>query len=116
VTRRRRPRSDRGTVSIEVVVLVPLLVLIALLTLQLAAAAWTVAQTQEAARQAARAQSLGQDPEKAAREALPGGIGLVDVDADAAEGRVTVQASIPMVFGILPLDDVTRSATIRSTP
>ncbi|MEZ0577374.1 TadE/TadG family type IV pilus assembly protein [Nocardioides sp. MH1] len=111
-----RRRSERGTVSIEVVILVPLLVLIALLTLQLGAAAWTVAQTQEAARQAARAQSLGQDPEEAARGALPGGIDLVDVDADAAAGRVTVRTGIPMIFGILPLDDVTRSATIRSTP
>ena len=112
----RRPRGERGTVSVEVVVLVPLLVVVALLTLQLAAAAWTVSQTQEAARQAARAQSLGQSPEQAARDALPGGIDLVAVHADPGSGQVTVETEIPQVFGILPLDGVTRSATIRSTP
>jgi hypothetical protein len=110
----RRLRDNRGSVSIEVVVLVPLLMLIALLVLQLAAAAWTVSQTQEAARQAARAQSLGDDPRAAAADALPDPLEVEDFSADGE--RVEVSVEIPTVFGILPLNPVTREATIRSTP
>lgn len=108
----RRVRNERGTVSIEVVVLVPLLVLIALLTLQLGAAMWTISQTQEAARQAARAQSLGDDPERAAEGALAGMLTVDDITTDGETVSVTVE--IPMIFP-LPLDPVTREATIRST-
>lgn len=111
----RRRGEERGTVSIEVVVLVPLLVLVAMLTLQLGVAAWTASQAQEAARQAARAQSLGENPGAAAERALPGSLDLVDLDADGHETvRVTVE--IPRVLSFLPLDDVTREATIRSVP
>lgn len=111
--RRGRVRSERGTVSIEVVVLIPVLVLVALMTLQLGVAGWTASQAEEAARQAARAQSLGDDPRAAAEQALPGAL---DVDTlSSSGGEVSVRVEVPRV-SILPRFSVTRSVTMPSVP
>lgn len=108
-----RGSGERGTASIEVVGLVPLLVLLALLVLQLGVAGWTASQTQEAARQAARAQSLGGDARTAAEDALPGALEVEDLSSDGEEVRLRVR--IPVV-SVLPGFTVEREATMPGSP
>ena len=106
-------RGERGSVALEVVALVPLLVLIALYTLQLGVAGWTAAQTQGAARASARAQSLGQDPVAAAERALPSGL---DVDAiDTGGDSVTLVVEVPRVAP-LPVFTVERQVAMPVAP
>lgn len=113
MTRSRRTRGERGSVALEVVVLVPLLVLIALLTLQLGVAGWSASQTQEAARAAARAQTLGEDPYAAAQDALPNGL---EIDKFSTTGdSVTLTVKIPRVSP-LPSFSVSRDVSMATTP
>ena len=106
-------RADRGTASIEVVALVPLVLLVAIMVLQLGVAGWTASQTQEAARQSARAQSLGDDPRAAAERALPGAL---RVDRISAGGdTVTLWVDVPRV-SLLPGFTVSRSVSLTVDP
>lgn len=108
-----RFRRERGTASIEVVGLVPLLILVAMMVLQLGVAGWTASQTAEAARQSARAQSLGEDPRAAAEQALPGAL---RVDRIAAGGdTVTLWVDVPRV-SLLPGLTVSRSVSMTVEP
>ena len=61
-----------GTASLELVGLMPLVAIVASLALQYAAVVFVAHATDDAARQAARAASLGRDPESAARGAVLG--------------------------------------------
>lgn len=108
-----RDRGERGSVALEVVVLVPILVLVALLTLQLGVAGWSASQTQQAARAAARAQSLGQDPIAAAEGALPGAL-EVDKIATTSDS-VTLWVRVPRVSP-LPTFTVSRDVSMAVTP
>jgi Flp pilus assembly protein TadG len=108
-----RRRADHGTASIEVVALVPLVILVAMFALQLGVAGWTASQTEEAARQSARAQSLGQDPRSAAERALPG---TLSVDRISAGGdTVTLWVDVPRV-SLLPVFTVSRSVSLTVDP
>ncbi len=66
-----RKRSERGTSALEVAGIAPLIALVAMALIQAAFAAYGISATQTAARQGARADSLGQDPAAAVRAALP---------------------------------------------
>lgn len=105
----RRSRTERGSVSLEVVMLVPLLVLVALLVLQLGVAGWSASQTQEAARAAARAQSLGEDPVAAAEGALSGSLEVEEISTTS--DSVTLRVKVPRVSP-LPTFTVTRDVSI----
>ena len=102
-------RAERGSASLEAVVLVPVMLLVALLVLQLGVVGWTVTQTEEAARQAARAHSLDRSPHAAAEDALPGALTVEHLDASGDE--VTLRVKIPRVSP-LPVFRVTRSVTM----
>ena len=65
-------RGERGTATLEVVGIAPALLLVTLVILYAGFALYGITATQTAARQAARAASLGQDPYAAADAALPG--------------------------------------------
>lgn len=105
-----RRRQERGSVAIEVVMLVPIMIFAAMLTLQLGVAGWTAAKTTEAAREAARANSLGRDPETAAERALPGALDVdeIRITGDSVEIRVNVPRVSP-----LPTFQVTRSVSMK---
>lgn len=102
-------RRERGSASIEIVALVPVLVGVAMLVFQLGVASWTAAQTQEAAREAARAKSLGRDVGGAAAGALPGSLHVKAIDADG--DTVTLTVDVPKV-SVLPTLTVTRHASM----
>lgn len=65
-------RSEQGTSALEVAGVAPLVLVAVLALLYAAFAVHGVSAAQTAARQAARAYSLGQDPAAAAEAALPG--------------------------------------------
>lgn len=110
---RRGNAGERGSVAIEVVMLVPLLVLVGTLTLQLGVAGWTASQTQEAARQAARAQGLGQDPRAAAERALPGALRVDELNGGGHQ--VTLRVRVPRVSPLPQFTVVRRAAMPRTS-
>ena len=64
-------RSDSGQASVELVAVLPIVIVAALVAWQLALAGHTLWMAAGAARAAARADTVGSDPERAARSALP---------------------------------------------
>lgn len=108
----RSRAGERGSVAIEVVMLVPVLMLVALLTLQLGIAGWTASQTSEAARQSARAQSQGQDPLAAAERALPGSLRVERIET--TPDSVTLSVKVPNI-SLLPDFRVERQVSIPRT-
>lgn len=107
-----RARDERGTVSLEVVMVVPILVMVATFVLQLGVAGWTASQTAFAARQAARAQGMGDDPGAAAAAALPGALRVKALDSGG--DRVTLRVAVPKV-SLLPQFTVERSVAMPET-
>lgn len=110
---RKRVSSARehGVASIEVVGLLPLVALVASLVLQFVAAAYAAHATESAARAAARAYSLGDDPAAAARRSLPSGIHPVRVTVHGPHHAASVTVHIPRL-SVLPLDDVTKTVVM----
>jgi hypothetical protein len=92
-------RPERGSASVELVGLLPLVLLVLLAAAQVMTYALSAHAASQAARDAARAYSLDQSPGAAARASLPGGVQLVDVSTYGPDHgvRVTVQAP-PVLF------------------
>lgn len=108
---RRRRLGERGVASIEVVGLLPLIALVVSMILQFVASAYTADATEAAARAAARAYSLGEDPTAAARQSLPSGLPPVSVVVHGPDHSATVTVRIPRT-SILPLHDVTKTVVM----
>jgi TadE-like protein len=110
---RRSPHDESGTSTLEVAGLAPLVLMITLALLYAGFALYGITATQTAARQAARAASLGDDPVTAADAALPGWL-EPDVSTYPAGGSgtgVRVRTDLP---DLLPGTDlvVTREAVM----
>lgn len=108
-----RRRDERGAAALEVAGVAPLVILGALVALQFGVAGWTVVSAHEAARDGARAYSLGADPRAAAEGALPG-IMTVGGGGGSLSGEgytYTVTVKVPTVITI-DLGSVTRSVTM----
>jgi len=108
---RTQRRSERGAAALETASLMPILILSALIALQVGVVGWAVSATGQAARDAARAASLGQDPGVAADRALPG---ILDVDSVSTSRpgdgrRVTVTVEVPSIVG-LKIGEVSRTS------
>jgi Flp pilus assembly protein TadG len=122
---RRRPGPDRGQATVELALLLPVVVLLALALLQLGIVARDVVLVTHASREAARAAAVDPDPE-AAREAAAASSGLdpdrLDVTVTGREGpgsrvRVAVvyrvATSVPLVGALVSDATVTSVATMR---
>ncbi|GIL35658.1 pilus assembly protein [Phycicoccus jejuensis] len=103
-------RRERGTASLEFVALAPFVLLVGFMVWQLAVGAWAATSANEAARAAARAASLGQDPGSAAARALPDGLRRHTlVGGRSGDGfRYTVRVEVP-TFSAIGLDPVSRT-------
>lgn len=97
---RRRARGDGGSVAIELVGYVAVLVVVACLCVQGLYISQVGAATQQAARDGARAHSLGRDVDLAVRRQLPGWATVDDISTSAAGGASTVQVTVrvPLVL------------------
>jgi hypothetical protein len=107
-----RRSAEGGQASVELVAIVPILLLVTLLTAQLALAGYGLWSAGVAARAGARAAYVGGDAEGAARSALPlvlrGGASVSDRDGVGV--RVEVPSLVPGVSGI-PVTARTRIGT-----
>jgi hypothetical protein len=106
----RRTASERGTSTLEVAGLAPLVLIVAFALVNAGFVLYGISAAQTAARQAARAYSLGQDPHAAASAALPRWLGS-DVTTFSPGHGVRVRVDLP---DLVPGTDlsVTREAVM----
>ena len=113
-----RLRSDAGSMAIEMVAYVPALVIAGLVASQLFLAALTATQASVAIRDAARARSLGQDPDAAARHSMTAFLrpGLQPVGMEGS-GGVSVDVRIPLLLPGITIEQLTvhRTAVMPDT-
>ncbi len=94
-----RDRSARGQASVELVVLLPVIVAVALGAWQVAVAGHAVWAAGAAARAGARAEAVGGDVERAARRLLPAAVRRDAEVVGEEDGEVRVVLPIPAVVG-----------------
>ena len=119
---RRRLRDERGQATVELVLVVPVLVVLALFLVQVGLVVRSLVLVHHAAREGVRVAAVGGDLERV-REAVVGSSGLapsateVDlrIDGDLATVAVTYRdpTDVPLVGALLPEMSVTASATMR---
>jgi pilus assembly protein CpaE len=96
-SKRRRPgrRADRGSVALELVGVLPLLLLVVAICWQLGIYGMSAVWTGHAAAVAARAASVGADPQLAARDAVPDAV-ADGLTVTRVAGTVTVTLQVPL--------------------
>ncbi len=102
---------QRGSASLELVGLLPIVVLVCMLLLQGAAALFATQAASDAVRQAARADSLGGDPRAAAEAALPGGLRVEALSSFGPGHGARLSVRVPRLSPI-PQIIVTREAVL----
>ena len=108
-----RRRRDGGSASLELVGLVPVIVLVMGVLLYAASAVYTVHAANQAARDGARALSLGRPVPAAVERSLPGAVELERITYPPTGGvRLQVQT---VKVGFLPQMTVTRHAVLPRT-
>lgn len=111
--RRLRPtsrRGDRGQATLELVAMVPFVLFVTATLLQLAAVVWAITDTTEAARQGARASSMGDDGCSAARAALSGS--LTTTSCGAGGGSLAMEVRAPIIVPGFEDVVIRRAATL----
>ena len=106
-------RAERGSASVELLGVLPLLLLAALMAWQILLAAFSVTNAENAARSGSRTEGRGGDGKKAAVRSLAGALrhgAKVTIDGE----RATVRVRVPIVFPGLTSDALTvrRSAEL----
>ena len=91
----RARRGEAGAASVEFVALLPLLMIFSMMLLQLFFVVNTSFAADQAARDAARAYSLGRSPHDAARQSLPQGVSLIGVQTFGPDSGVRVEVEGP---------------------
>jgi Flp pilus assembly protein TadG len=92
------PRSQSGQASVETVAVIPFLILAALAAWQIALAGHALWLTAGAARTAARAETVGANPERAARSALPDSMERGLSVERRREGGIRVRVKLPLLL------------------
>jgi hypothetical protein len=107
----RAVRDSRGQAAVEFVVLLPCFVALLAALWQLALVGYAQWAVRAAARAAARAQAVGSDPARAARDHLSGSLepGL-RVSPERGGGDVRVAVRVPRLPGLPSLGHVHASA------
>jgi len=95
----RRLLSASGQASVELVALLPVVALLGALAWQAVVAGQAIWLSGGAARAAARAAALGDDPTVAARAWLPPALSPGARASSASDGAVSVSLAIPSVVG-----------------
>ena len=106
-------RGEAGQAAVELVALLPILALVAALCWQLALAGHVTWVAGSAARSAARAQALGDDPAPAARRALPPELRRGLKVSERPDESIRVEVRIPRV---VPGLDFGRAAATAHFP
>lgn len=93
-----RPSAQSGQATVELVAVLPFVVLAALAAWQIVLAGHTLWLTAGAARAAARADTVGESPERAARSALPDSMEHGLAVERLTEGGVRVGVKVPLLL------------------
>jgi hypothetical protein len=114
--RRLRWADDRGSPSVELVGVLPLLIVAALAAWQLALVAFVATQAENAARAASRAQVVDGNGYEAGIDALPAYL-RDGATAEIVGTKSTVRVAIPLVMPGMRSDSfaVTRTAELPDT-
>jgi hypothetical protein len=94
-------RDVRGSVSLELVGAVPIVLLCVLVAAQVAVGGYALWSAGLAARAGARAELTGRDPAGAARRALPPGLSA-DLKIDKSGRTVKVGVLLPRLIPMMP--------------
>lgn len=94
-----RRLRERGQATVELVALLPIIALLGLGAWQLAISVHTMWEATVAARAAARAQALGEDPKKVVARLLPRGFDADPRVTTADDGAVSVEVVLPAITG-----------------
>lgn len=105
------PARERGQASVELVGIVFTIVVVALLSIQGITVAQTASIAQEAARNGARALSLGQDWQAVVERTVPEGIDLREVDPIVVDGAARVRVTVAAPLGLAGMELVDVSLT-----
>lgn len=97
--------------TLEYVAILPAALAVLAFGVQMVIGVDTAESTTSAARQAARAYSLGEDPRAAAQGALSGQMRITDFELSGPDHTVTLTVAVPTLRG-LPQWTVTRRASM----
>jgi TadE-like protein len=112
-----RRGGERGSMAIELVGMLPLLIIVTILCIQVFLAAATAGAAQKAARDGARSDSLGRNGPAAARDSLPRWVGDSRIYQGSAAKRscgatcYRVEVEVPLVVPGFSTSLVTISRT-----
>ncbi len=105
-------RDDRGSSAVELLGALPVVVVVVLVLLQVAAFTFTVQAANQAVRDGARARSLGHAVPSAVEESLPGGLHAESIEYPSDGVRIEVR--VPRI-AVFPAMTVTRQAFMPRT-
>jgi hypothetical protein len=105
------PGRERGQASVELVGIVFTIVVVALLSIQGITVAQTASIAQEAARNGARALSLGQDWQAVVERTVPEGLDLREAHPVVADGAARVRVTVAAPLGLAGMELVDVSLT-----
>jgi hypothetical protein len=106
------PGRARGQASVELVGIVFMIVVVALLSIQGITVAQTASIAQEAARNGARALSVGDADWRAVVErAVPAGLDLTEAQPDVDDGSARVRVTVVAPLGLAGMELVDVSLT-----
>lgn len=104
-------RHDRGSAAVELAAAIPIVVLVLAALLQVASVVNVTSAANQAARDGARAMSLGRSAEGAVRDSLPGGLEPKRVRI-LAGSKVEVELEAKRVVPFMPTITVKRSVAM----
>lgn len=104
-------RHDRGSAAVELAAAIPIVVLVLAALLQVASVVNVTSAANQAARDGARAISLGRSAEGAVRDSLPGSLEPEHVRV-LAGGKVEVALEAKRVVPFMPTITVKRSVAM----
>ncbi len=113
-----RRRDQRGSAAVEFIGIVPVLVLVTILCIEAFLLTASFSAAEKAARDAARAASLGEDGAAAARASLPGWADVQSISEYGCEGICyEVRILVPLIVPGLTNErvTVTREAEMPDT-
>ncbi|MBE7699032.1 pilus assembly protein [Oerskovia sp. Sa1BUA8] len=107
-----RRDKERGSSTIEILGMLPVVVVTLFVLLQLCAFTWAVAGANQAVRDGARAKSLDRPVAAAVEASLPSGLSVHSLRVEGE--RVVLQVEVPRI-AVFPSMTVQREATMPGT-
>lgn len=100
----RLQQRDRGSSTLEIVGILPIVIVVLLVLLQVGAFVYALNGANQAVRDAARAASLGSSATAAAEASLPGAIKVKRLEKISSPNRYELEVTVPK---FIPFTDLT---------